>query len=77
MVGSTICQSMNKPWIAVKGEDYGFVFGKEDIEVLIAQAMGMLTLRLQITLTPSTDRLMTKANLILSHYSCFLASTCF
>src|SRR5659263_779769 len=44
MVGSPIRQLMDQGRISVEGEDDGFVLGEKDLEVLVAQAMRMLTL---------------------------------
>jgi hypothetical protein len=44
VIRPTICQAMNQPGIAVKGEDDGLVLGEEDVEVLVAQSVRMLAL---------------------------------
>ena len=48
MIGATIRETMNQPGIAMKGEDDGFIRGKEGIKLLVGQPMRMLALRLKL-----------------------------
>jgi hypothetical protein len=47
MVCTLIDEPVNERWITVKGEDYGPIFCKKIVEVVIGQSMRMLRLRLQ------------------------------
>ena len=48
VVGPPIGQPMDEPGVAVVGEDDRLVFREEEIEVLVAEPMGMLAAGLQI-----------------------------
>jgi hypothetical protein len=48
-------QPMYQPGVAVKSEDYRLVRGEQVIEVLIAQAVRMLALRLQLHQVDDVD----------------------
>ena len=47
MIGSTVCQSVNKPWIAVIGKNDRLVGGEDIIEIPVLQAVRMLFGRLK------------------------------
>ena len=52
VIGPAIRQAMDQPGIAVEGEDDRLVPGEQDIEILVAQAVRMLALRLQASSSP-------------------------
>ena len=48
VVGAAVGEPVDQPRVAMEGEDHRPVLGEELVEVHVAQAMGMLDLRLQL-----------------------------
>ena len=48
MIGAAIGQAVNEPGIAVEGEDDWLVSGEEGIEIFVAEAVGVLGVRLEL-----------------------------
>ena len=47
VIGPSIGEAVNQPWIAVEREDNGLVLRKECVEIEVRQTMRMLARRLQ------------------------------
>lgn len=48
VIGSTIGEPVNKPWVSVKRKDNRFVFREQRVEVLVAQSMRVFAPGLQL-----------------------------
>ena len=48
VIGAAVGEAVNEPGVAVEGEDDGLVRGEKRIEIVVAQAVGMLGVGLEL-----------------------------